>query len=147
MPIANAIRFSKLIIDASVTVKWFSIEEHTQGARFIAEQAQTGKVLLFAPELLLYEVVNALWKGKKFEHARLAAALDLLLESGVELLKLDRQLGLEAIRFMISYDLTFYDATYAGLASLMNIPLITTDAKLKAKAKEIEVLTLKDLKL
>lgn len=51
-----------LIVDASVAVKWFAAEEGTEAAQVLLEDS--GDALL-APDLLLIEVANALWKKWK----------------------------------------------------------------------------------
>lgn len=58
---------TSLIIDTSVAVKWLNQdnEEHIEKADKILEDVRDGKVELFAPELLKYEVGNALLFGKK----------------------------------------------------------------------------------
>jgi predicted nucleic acid-binding protein len=52
----------KIIVDTSVTVKLFLEEEDSDLADKIFEQAKDGDILLFAPTLTLYEVLNTLVK-------------------------------------------------------------------------------------
>lgn len=142
MPTANVIRVPKLTVDASVAVKWFSIEEQTAKARTLAEQAQKGLVTIYAPDLLLYEVENALWKSKKFEAERLTETLKTLFDSEIEFVGIDQRIGETAVGFMIRYDLTFYDAVYLGLAYTLSLPLLTSDLKYYRKVKEVQVIDL-----
>lgn len=47
-----------LIVDASVAVKWFSEEEQSD----LAETLLASMELLIAPDLVIAEIGNALWK-------------------------------------------------------------------------------------
>jgi len=50
------------VIDASVALKWFLTEEDSQGADVLFEGFLRGRTELLAPDVLLLEVANALWK-------------------------------------------------------------------------------------
>jgi predicted nucleic acid-binding protein len=50
----------KIVVDASVVTKWFSLEEDSAEALQYKESHVEGGVELIAPALLLYEVANAL---------------------------------------------------------------------------------------
>src|SRR5437016_3552759 len=51
-----------LVVDASVAIKWFIAEPHKDKAdRILAEFADDSRELI-APDLLIAEVGNALWK-------------------------------------------------------------------------------------
>ena len=47
-----------IILDASVIVKWFSEEEHTEKALEIREKVRRGEERVIVPDLLLYELSN-----------------------------------------------------------------------------------------
>ena len=53
----------KIVIDNSVTVKWFLPEEGQEQARQLLEAARLGDVELHAPTLWLYELNHALSKS------------------------------------------------------------------------------------
>jgi predicted nucleic acid-binding protein len=128
----------KYVIDASVAVKWFSIEDGTEKARKVLSQAYEGKAELYAPDILVYEVANALWKGKKYPKEDVQDALETIYDSPMQLLAPDKLLAFSSIQFMANYNLSFYDAVYAGLASILQIPLLTANPKDHARVKEIE---------
>lgn len=125
------------VIDASIAVKWFSVEESSELARDLFVRSEQGMVTLHAPDLLLSEVGNALWKGKRFDAKRIDAALRILLDSRVQYAGAHRAVFSSAVRFMTMYDLTFYDALYGGLAHMLQIPLVTANPKDHRKIKEI----------
>lgn len=145
MRIGNATNLEKAVIDTSVVVKWFSEEAHTEKAELLLLRVQRGQIHMYAPELLVYELGNALWKGKKFEENRILAALDELFESRMEFMPIDKVLVQSAVRIMVRYDITFYDAVYGALAFSFDIPLVTADPKDHKKIKEITVIDLATL--
>ena len=51
-----------IIIDSSVIIKWFFWESLTQEALAIRQDWLTSKIDLIAPELILAEVGNVVWK-------------------------------------------------------------------------------------
>ncbi len=136
------IRRSKCIVDASVAVKWFSEEKDTAKAQLLLDQTFRGIVKITIPDLLIYEVSNALWKSKKAPMFEIAKAITTIYTAPIEIMTLNRQLAISAARYMTIYDLTYYDAVYAALAEDKKLPLLTADIKDFKKIKEIEVLAL-----
>lgn len=134
------------VVDASVAIKWFADEEKSEIARSLLRNAELETIRIFAPDILLYEIGNALGKGKHFGRQDIIDALDVLLDSSVEVRNLDRLLIAQIASFMERYSLTFYDASYAALAHTLSIPLISENPKDHGKIKEIEVKSLASLK-
>lgn len=130
------------VIDASVAVKWFSLEPHRRQAIKVLQGLERKKYEVTAPELLLYEIINALWKGKKLEIQSIKKAINDLSETEIRLQQLDKFLAYQAAEFMVKYNLTFYDAVYGALAFLLKIPLISANPKHHQKIKEIKVMAL-----
>ena len=50
----------KIVVDASVAVSWFTSEEFSDEARLLEQRYETRRLDLLAPNLLLYELGNAL---------------------------------------------------------------------------------------
>lgn len=130
------------VIDASVAVKWFCEESGRQKALEISRRAKLGDIALYAPDLLLYEVGNVLWKGKKFNAEEIQRALLALRKTNVEFFALEGNIIEFAALFTTKYDITFYDASYAALAYKFGIPLITENSKDQGKIKEVKVKSL-----
>lgn len=142
MPTADRIENKKLVIDASVALKWFAQETGTPEARVILQKIFWGLIEVSVPNLFVYEVTNSLWKSKKFNTDDISDAVETIYNSPIELFALDKLLALAAVRFMSDYNLTFYDASYVALAQILQAPLLTADLKHHKKIKEIEVLEL-----
>ena len=49
---------SRVVVDASVAIKWFVPEVHAEAARRLLREGMT----LLAPDLIWAEVANALWR-------------------------------------------------------------------------------------
>ena len=118
-----------LVIDASVAIKWV-IEEH--GTR---EAIALRRHRLFAPELLVAECANVLWKKTRrneltLDEARLAARL--LQRADIELAPM-RALLEPATELAIAMDHPAYDCAYLALAESLTCDLVTADSKLSAK--------------
>ena len=51
---------TKIVLDASVAVRWYNEEDYSKKALLIRDDHISGKVDLVEPYLLIYEVGNAL---------------------------------------------------------------------------------------
>lgn len=59
--------YDKVVPDSSVVIKWFSDEDATDKALAIREGYINGKIEIVVPDLLLYEIANALRYNKSLE--------------------------------------------------------------------------------
>lgn len=119
-----------LVIDASIAVKWVVEEHGTPEALALRQKAK-----LIAPELLVAECANILWKKVKREEllkqeALLAARL--LQGAEIELLP-TRSLFEAATRMSIEIDHPAYDCLYIALAVEKECPFVTADERFLRK--------------
>lgn len=124
--------YSETCVDSSVLIR--SLEKGPQPEiRKLWREWLRDKVLLHAPALLRYEVVNALHQQRKAgrigdEEAR--AALDDALKRPIVLHE-DDNLHTRALTMAAKYGLpAAYDAHYLALAERLGVEFWTTDAKL-----------------
>jgi len=122
-----------LVIDASIAVKWVVEEEGTAEALRLLERSK-----LIAPELLVAECANILWKKVRrdelsSEEALLAARL---LQSAEIELTPTRILLEPATRIAIELDHPAYDCIYLALAAERDCPFVTADERLPRKLDE-----------
>ena len=119
------------VVDSCVAIKWF-VREPDSGA---ALQLLATEVDFVAPDLILVEVANALWKnarlgrfdGKLLEQALLDAPRNFAyLAPSAELL-------VEASALARDLDHPVYDCLYVVLARRTGARVVTTDARLLAK--------------
>jgi predicted nucleic acid-binding protein len=124
----------RCVLDASVVVKWFLDEENSESARALQSQ----EIEISAPQFLLVEVANVLWKHVRkgeFE-AVIGARILLALEEVPILWHEDSGLFLEAYRLATQAGRTVYDCLYLTLARAAGCPLITADWKFYAAIKQ-----------
>ncbi len=57
------------VLDSSVIIKWFSEEEETKKALELREKYINGEIVIAVPDLLVYEIANALRYDKKSKHS------------------------------------------------------------------------------
>ncbi|NEQ84035.1 MAG: type II toxin-antitoxin system VapC family toxin [Moorea sp. SIO2I5] len=121
-----------LVIDSSVVAKWFFVEPLTKQALAVRNDWELSRVDLIAPELMLAEVGNIIWKRQRVglitepEGNSLIARLLALSVPTVETETiLPRAYSLGA-----AFDRTVYDALYLALAEAMTAKFITADLRL-----------------
>jgi predicted nucleic acid-binding protein len=119
---------SDWVVDASVAIKWFFPEIHAEAALRMLE----GRHALRAPDLIIAEFGNVLWKrflkeeisGKEAVTVTDAfLALPLQVESSRALIPVAMQIACSARR-------TVYDGLYVAMAVVHQCQLITADSKL-----------------
>ena len=119
---------SVFVVDASVVIKWFVPEVHSDRARRLL--VATHQYL--SPDLLFPEVGNAIWK--KVRRGELSAAEGQRLAVDIAGIAVEtvptRGLMVDAQALAITTGLTVYDAMYLTLAIRLQTELITADGRL-----------------
>jgi len=120
---------TKTVVDASVVIKLFISEPGSNKAEKLLQSHIEGARFLYAPDLLLYEVGNALHFRNLPPEAIKRAFQDL---AGFQLHteRASTTLLFGAARLAKTYGLTVYDAAYAALAETLGAELVTADEKL-----------------
>jgi predicted nucleic acid-binding protein len=123
-----------LVIDSSIVAAWcFADETSTLADRVLDRLNQQNAV---APELLWYEVRNALFAGERRKRLG-SAAVDTFL-TGLDALPIRLEKhpeGPPLMRLARQHGLTIYDAAYLELASRTGLALATLDRALAAAAR------------
>jgi len=138
------------VIDASVAIKWLSHvnEKDIEQALKLQELHLREECLLIAPDLLAYEITNALRYNPNFEQDDTNLALLSLLKMELELIKPDEDLLKRTIKLAYNKDITIYGASYIALAQKKGCLLITADSKFFTKIRDLpQAILLKDLSL
>jgi predicted nucleic acid-binding protein len=120
------------VIDASVAVKWVVQEPGTSAALALR------KASLSAPDLLIPECANILWKKNKLGQLTAAeafAAAQLLERAGIELTPMRAHL-FTATRLAVELDHPAYDCLYLALALERGYPFVTADQRFLNKARQ-----------
>ncbi|HSC28963.1 MAG TPA: type II toxin-antitoxin system VapC family toxin [Vicinamibacterales bacterium] len=121
---------SVFVVDASVVVKWFVPEVHSDAARRLLDVAHD----YFAPDLLSAESANTIWKKVRRRELTLEDGQRLVADIGrvtVETVSC-RALAEDAHALANAIGQPVYDAMYVALAVRLDARLITADDRLEA---------------
>ena len=137
----------RLVVDASVAVKWLVEEEDSEAADRLLEQRHE----LFAPRLMASEVGNALWRKVRMgelERSRAGALAAAISEMAISWMG-DEVICSDAVRLSLALDHPVYDCVYHALAHRIGATLVTADARFANSLADTEhrsaVVTLKTL--
>lgn len=125
-----------LVIDASVACKWYLIEARSDRAWQIA----TSDEELVAPELLLAEVANVLWRrslGNEIDPSNAVRAIALL-KGMFRILLPTADLVDSAWEAALTLRHPVYDCLYLTAARQMEAQLVTDDLRLQKVVKGTE---------
>jgi predicted nucleic acid-binding protein len=122
---------TSFVIDASVAIKWVVTEPGTKGALLLR------RYQLFAPDLLVPECANILWKKvrrKELSEAEAVLAARLLQRADVTLEPM-RPLFESAALMAFALDHPAYDCIYLALAQARSCAMVTADERLARKVQ------------
>jgi predicted nucleic acid-binding protein len=119
----------KVVIDTSVIVKWFVQESDTTKAQNILEQQKNNKIQIILPDVVLLELINALYWGKKIPYRNIVKALKAMSKIRIIYKKAHDSLLLTTLSLMTKHKIQSYDALFIALAEQEKCPLITADYK------------------
>jgi predicted nucleic acid-binding protein len=122
----------RVVIDASVAIKWYIPETLSDRAAGYLEALRQGQVILLSPDLIIVEMGNTLWKKLRreelaIEDVRMIASA-LTDAFPVELTE-SRELLPAALEVAAACGLTVYDSLYLALASAREATLVTADRR------------------
>ncbi|MEO8360463.1 MAG: type II toxin-antitoxin system VapC family toxin [Vicinamibacteria bacterium] len=130
----------RLVVDASVAIKWLLDEIGSQHARHFLERFRIDADELIAPDLILSEIGNALRSAavlrKRIPADIVAGIFDDFLRIGVPT-RGAAETAQKALELALEHDATFYDAAYVALALEEGIPVLTVDGPMVHKFKGV----------
>jgi predicted nucleic acid-binding protein len=133
----------RYVIDTSVVVKWFSSydEGDLDHALHLRRQFAEGECSMIVPDLLFYELANALRFNPRFTPADVRRAVGSVIGMGFVV----REASLEMLSLAVetAYDrgATVYDACFAAVAQMENGALVTADDRLYTRFKRLKNIT------
>ena len=124
----------KLVVDASVAVKWLFAERESQEAR----ELLAPRIVLHAPDFILAEVANVIWKkARRKEIPSPQSYIDELANiKDAVALQSSTELVVEAAALSVQIDHPVYDCIYLACAEACAAPLVTADGRLAQRARE-----------
>lgn len=118
------------VLDASVVLKWFVSEENSDKAIALRSEFYLGTREIVAPDLILYEIANALRYNPDFEQSEIKESIQTIYDMGIEIITPTQTLINKVVDIAKLSDITCYDASYYALAEDIKTDLITADKKL-----------------
>ena len=139
---------SRLVIDASVALKWMTPEEDSERAMLVLDLERE----LHAPAFIFLELANALWiqvRAGKADAAGASAALDDVRTGPLRIWQGEEPLP-DTIALAAILDHAVYDCAYLALALLLDAAYVTADHRFWRKTESNaelagRVLLLRDL--
>ncbi len=125
--------FTAALLDTSVVVKWFLPEEDSVRAINLRESHVRDEVQLYAPDILLMELANALRYSPLTSAEEIPQALELLSELNITTIEFELEILLSAVTLSLVNDLAIYDSYFLALAQALELPLITADRKMLSR--------------
>ena len=124
------------MVDASVVLKWFLPEPDSAAADSLLEQFLNDEVELIAPDLILLETANALWKRVILRHEVLADEASHIYRDLLTLplsLSVTGELAETAFKLAMKHKHSVYDSVYCALAVERGCEFVTADRALANK--------------
>jgi predicted nucleic acid-binding protein len=135
-----------LVVDASVVAKWFIPEADSDKAVRLRNRHIEGSLTLMAPDLLLYEIANALVYHPEVTDEAIHEDMEALFNVDIELVSPSPELMASIADGARRRDVSVYDSSYLVLAEVVATNLVTADRRLYEKAKHTgQVLLLDEL--
>lgn len=134
----------KIVVDASVCLKWVFEEEDSEKARNLLTLSEKGDILLLAPEIWEYEIVNGFASAvfrNKLAYSKSKKLLKMILAAKPETISVE-ELLLKSLENCHKYRISAYDSAYITLAIENRIALVSADAKLAQKVSDPNVVIL-----
>lgn len=126
-----------LVIDSSVVIKWYVLEEYTAEARTILGGFQTRQYTFLAPDFLYAEVGNIVWKKHTQRGLPADEAQHILTSFGRVPFELTSTAALleDDYQLAVQHQRTVYDMLYVALSRQKRCSFVTADEKLVNSVK------------
>ena len=131
-----------MILDASVILKWFIKEEDSDKAKELKESHIIGKFNIIVPDIIIYEVGNALRYEPEFSLREVNRSLEELYELNLDIIAPLPDILTLIAEIAYRYNITFYDASYIALAQELELQFVTADQKLYNKVENLSFIKL-----
>ena len=131
------------VIDTCALVKLVIPEDYSEIVSAIAELHRASRIQLIAPEFILLECANVLWKYTRRHNAPIPdmiSAFEILRRLDVRLIPQDSLIE-DALKFALDVGTAVYDARFCVAAERSRSELITEDTKLIGGLAGTEVRT------
>ena len=117
----------RLVVDASVAVKWLVAEEDSEMARELAASSEE----LHAPRLMASEIASAVWRKARLgeiERGEAGAMMESVPGMPVRWTA-DETVCADAVRLALALNRPVYDCVYLALAHRIGAAVVTADLR------------------
>ena len=137
----------KILVDASVGVKWFILEDYSVNALKILEDYISGNVELYALDIFRAQVVSILRKyflEGYIDMNALTESCKVLQEMEINYIEMDWEILEDALSYSLENNISLYDAIYIIASKRLGASIVTADQHLidSLKNKELEIIDL-----
>jgi len=122
-------RESLSVLDSSVVLKWFVDEVDSDLAIHLRDEYVEGLREIIIPDLLLYEISNALRYNTSFTVKEIKDSIDSIIDLEIEIVTPTKYLIHQSIEIARTDNITCYDAIFIALAVDIGDHVITADKK------------------
>jgi len=122
-------RESLSVLDSSVVLKWFIDEVDSGLAIHLRDEYVEGLREIIIPDLLLYEISNALRYNTNFTIKEIKDSIDSIIDLEIEIVTPTKYLIHRSIEIARTDNITCYDAVFIALAVDIGDHVITADKK------------------
>ncbi len=125
------VQVKQYILDTSVIIKWFSEfdEDDLDKALNLRYEILNGKCSIIVPDLLFFELANALRYNVHFVSQDVKDALNSVIDMGFAVVGIEAHAMDLAIDIAFKNNATIYDSCFLALSQIEKMPLITSDYK------------------
>lgn len=132
-------RPEKVIIDASVALKWYVTENWTKEALQMMDDYQKGKIDIASVTLMPFEVLNALRYAQGTSIMDLQNVARSLEKLCLDLHQLEGDLSMRTMENALRYGITIYDSSYLSLGETEDAEVYTADMRLIRKVPNMHL--------
>ena len=124
-----------VVVDTSIVYKWITEEDDSSDSSSLKllRKFLDGKESVLIPDIMLYELANALSTKTSLTFKEIEQAWNLFERLGLKVTNPSLKFIRKSIKFSRKYHVSVYDASYAILALEKNCILLTADSKFAKK--------------
>ncbi len=128
------------VLDTSIIIKWFSEydEDDLDKALNLRNNILANKCSIITPDLMLYELANALRYNTQFTDKDVKDAIKSVIDIGLDVRKVEAIVITRAVEIAFKYNVTVYDAYFLALSQAEKKTFITADYKFIKRLKDLK---------
>ena len=123
-----------VLLDSSVVLKWFRKNEAWRDVALQIRKAYLeGHLVIYVPDLLIYEIANVLRYKPDMIPAQIKELVGSLFGMQIKIVQISSEVIGRAVDLACAYEITVYDAAFLAMAEQLRTDFISSDEKLTQK--------------